>query len=407
MRIDRTSGSFAAVTVVFGLFMVAASVPSPLYGVYALRWHFSPATLTLVFAVYVVALLAALLTTGTLSDRLGRRPVLLGALVVQSVAMVAFLLADGVAWLYLARVLQGLATGVATTAASAWLLDAQPRRPPGLGAVVNSATPAAGLAIGAIGAGALVQYGPYPLRLVYVVLLAGFVLSVVAVAVLADPVDGRRRIRPGDLRPRLALARPLRPVFLAVLPCLVATWALGGLYLSLGPTVVLSLEHSQNRLVGAVAVFLLTGAGAVSSVLLRHLSPRSGVLGGSTLLAAGVVVSLAGVAVDSAALYLAGSAVAGAGFGWAFLGAYRTLTAVAAPADRGGLVSSIYVASYLAFSVPAVLAGVMATAVGLRPTTVAYGLLVVGLAVLSIVLTARQRHPGAVAGRPVLENAAG
>jgi len=124
-----------------GLLMIAAAVPSPLYGVYQADWHFSAATLTAVFAVYVVALLAAFLVAGRLSDHLGRRPVIIAALVTEVVAMACFGIASAVPMLYVARIVQGLATGAAIGAVSAALLDLQPAGSPQLASLVNSAAP--------------------------------------------------------------------------------------------------------------------------------------------------------------------------------------------------------------------------------------------------------------------------
>jgi MFS family permease len=165
---------------VLGFLMFAASAPSPLYTVYAARWGFSSTTLTVIFAVYAFALLAALLTTGELSDRVGRRPVLAVALVVQTAGMVTFVAAQGVAALYAARILQGIGTGIATGAISAWLRDLDPPEKPGLGGVVGGIAPMAGLAAGALGSGLLVQSGPDPLRLVYFLLTGAFLVALAA-----------------------------------------------------------------------------------------------------------------------------------------------------------------------------------------------------------------------------------
>jgi NAD(P)-dependent dehydrogenase (short-subunit alcohol dehydrogenase family) len=130
----RPARGFWIASTVLALFSTAASAPSPLYGVYAERWSLSPATLTLVFAVYAFALLSALLLFGTLSDAIGRRPVVLAAIALLSAALCVFVAAGGVAWLFVARTLQGFATGLSTAAVSAWLLDLQPAaRPDGTG----------------------------------------------------------------------------------------------------------------------------------------------------------------------------------------------------------------------------------------------------------------------------------
>src|SRR4051812_42665503 len=173
----------------------AASAPSPLYVVYQQRWGFSSVTLTAVFAVYAVALLAALLTVGGLSDFIGRRPMLAAALLADAVAMIVFLEADGVPWLVAARIVQGAATGTALGVISAYLIDLQPPGQPKLGALVNSVGSGLGLAIGALLAGVLVEYAPAPSRLVFVVLTVALAALVPLTLVLPETV---RRI-PGAL----------------------------------------------------------------------------------------------------------------------------------------------------------------------------------------------------------------
>jgi MFS family permease len=379
--------SFATVTAVLGLFMMAAAAPTPLYGYYAEHWRFSAINLTAVFAVYAVALLAALLVAGSLSDAIGRRPVILAGIALEAGAMLLFLLAGSLGWLYAARILQGVATGLVTAAVSASLLDFQPAERPGRGALVNALTPTFGLGVGALLAGGLVQYAALPTRLVYILLLAGCGLLAVAVATMSESVLDRRRF---VLRVRFGVEPGVRRQFLAALPCLIATWALGGLYLSLGPSLGLLLLGSTNRLAGATATIGLTVAGGLASIAVRSWSPVRAMLVGCTALTTGAVVTIGGLAASSSAAFLIGSAIAGIGFGSAFLGAFRTLAALATPQHRGELVAAVYIVSYLAFSIPAVVAGVAATHAGLRDTAIGFGAFVAVLALSAIGLTARQ-----------------
>ncbi|MEV6981871.1 MFS transporter [Sphaerisporangium sp. NPDC051017] len=379
-------------------FMAAAGAPSPLYVVYQARWGFSPATLTAVFAVYALALLCALLTVGGLSDFVGRRPVLVVALLLEAVAMAMFLTAGGAGHLLLARALQGLATGAAAGAISAGLVDLQPAPGSRLGSLLNSVAPTAGLAAGALGTGLLVQYAPAPTALVFALLTVVFLALACAVAFLPDTVDPR----PGalaSLRPKVSVPAGARGVFLAALPCLIATWALGGLYLSLGPSLMAGVLHVTDHSVGGLVVTALTGAGAVASIVVRDLPPRRVMITGSATLAAGIAVTLAALAVSSVLLFFAGTIVAGSGFGTSFLGAFRSLATLAAPSERAELFAAVYLASYLAFSVPAVLAGKAVPAFGLEPTALTYGALVIALALLSATITATRR-PSLAHGTP-------
>jgi MFS family permease len=124
-------------------FLAASAAPTPLYGLYQERWHFSPVTTTVVFAVYALAVLAALLTFGRLSDHVGRRPVLAVAIAVQMLSLVVFVFANGVPTLLVARLLQGLAAGAATGAVGAAMLDIDRVR----GTLANSIAPGIGIVV--------------------------------------------------------------------------------------------------------------------------------------------------------------------------------------------------------------------------------------------------------------------
>ncbi len=261
-RVDSRA-AFWIIAATFLLFLFAAAAPSPLYAVYAARWHFSAITLTEVFGVYAIALLVTLLFTGSLSDALGRRPVIFAALLIQLAGMTGFVLASSVEWLFVARTVQGIATGLATSALAASFVDLHRPDRPMLGPVVNSATPIAGLALGALTSAALVQYAPDPLHLVYWLLLAGFIATAVAISLIPEPA-----IQRGTLHwvPRVGVEPAIRPAFAAALPSLIAAWGVGGFYLSLGPSLVLQLAGSSNRVLGGIAIALLAGVGAVSIV---------------------------------------------------------------------------------------------------------------------------------------------
>ncbi|MGP0048519.1 MAG: MFS transporter [Solirubrobacteraceae bacterium] len=355
---------------VLGLLVFASSAPSPLYGVYQQKWRFSATALTAIFGVYALALIVTLLMVGALSDYVGRRPVIVAALVVEIGAVSLFLAATGAGWLYGARVLQGCAVGAATSALSAALIDLQPEgstRAP----VVNSFVPGFGLAVGALVTSALVQYGPAPTHLIWWLLLGGFGLAIPGV--LAVPESVARH--PGalrSLRPRLGVPRPCLGAFIAGVPGLVALWALGGFYLSLGPSLAGSIVGSRNLLWGGVVIMLLAGVGSTSSLLFRNSAPADAVLWGALALLGGVGVTVGGIEAPSAALFLVGTAVAGVGFGVSFLGGFRILSALAAPAERARMVATIYVVCYLSLSLPAIVAGVAATHSGLHDASLGY-----------------------------------
>lgn len=400
-RLSRPVG-FAVAGIALVALMAGAAAPSPLYPVYQQLWGFSSFTLTVIFAVYVVALLGTLLTIGSLADHIGRRPMLVGGLLLLAVAMVTFAHADGVGDLLLARIVQGIATGAITGAVSALILDLQPSTH--TGSVVTGGAPGFGLALGAAVAGGFVQHAPAPRESVFWTLF-GCYLVLAAVALFAPDLSRRssdlRAIR-NAARPSVGVAPEARSTFVAWAPAIAATWALGGLYLSLGSSAVSRLFGvADHFVVGLVLATFFAPAALV--LLMIHLVPQHarralglGALGG------GVAITVVGVLLESSAVYVVGSAVAGIGFGATFQAAVAAI-GVVTPADkRAQTFAATYVLGYTAFSVPAVIAGLAAQDWGLRPTLIGYGVLDVALVAAAALLAARAaRRAAAVRPEPL------
>jgi MFS family permease len=395
-RVSRTT-AFWSVAALLVLMLAASGVPSPLYRVYQQEFGFSSGVLTTVFGIYSFALLASLLVVGGLSDHVGRRPVLIAAFVLEAAAMALFLFADGVGWLLAARVVQGLATGALTSTLGASLLDLQHRDRP-LGAFINSASPGLGLSVGAVGAGLLVQWVPSPTDWVFGVLTAVFLLAALGTYLLPES-SPRLPGAAASLRPRVHVPPAHRLAFVVALPILVACWALGGLYASLGPSLVADVFGIDNHLVGGLLILALNGTGIVGSLALRTSPPERALLVGALVFTVGVMGTLAALVATSVGLLFTAAVVTGFGFGAAFLGAVATITHGVAPGHRAGLLASIFVAGYLAFSIPAIAAGIAVGEVGLTRTTEVYGLVVVLLALVAVAGLVRARR-ALLAGPP-------
>jgi len=391
---------------VFFLLFFAAAAPSPLYGVFQAQWRFSATTLTAVFAAYALVLLVALLVFGSVSDYVGRRRVILAGLAMAAGACGLFLAANGAGMLFAARALQGAAVGTASSALGAALIDLQPEGS-GRAPVVTTTASLLGLAAGGLGTSALVQYGPAPAHLVWWLLLGAFLAAGVAVLAMPETAPARPGVL-ASLRPRVGVPRRARGAFAMALPCLIAVWMLSGFYLSLGPSLAAQVLHSPDLLWGGLVIFLLAGIGAAGAVVFHGASGPTAMLAGCLVLLAGAVVTLAAIETASAAAFLTGTAVAGAGFGTAMLGVFRTVSALAAPGQRAGLIAAYFIASYLAFSIPVVAAGVATTHVGLHRTALVYCAALAVLAALaagSLIFRKRSHGPGvrstASAGQPV------
>ncbi|GLV97925.1 MFS transporter [Streptomyces lavendulae] len=377
--------------------LAASSAPTPAYALYQAAWHFSAMTLTVVFSAYVLALLVALLTAGTLSDHLGRRPVLAGALLAEAVAMAVSAAAQGVPELIAGRILQGLATGVATSAAGAALLDFEAPDRPGRAAVANGIMPVAGMALGVLASTALVQYAPAPTRTVYLLLLVLFIAQ--AAAVRLTPETARTESgtwRPVRLlhllRPTITVAPASRPGLALAAPGIVAAWALGGFYSSLGPSLARLIAPHAAHATGGLVFFTLTAAAGLAGHAARALPARTVSLAGAALLIPGALLTLAAPHLHSLLALFAGTALAGAGFGGVTQGALRLLLRPAAPGERAGTLATYYALSYLAMSIPVVLAGLLTNLYGLQTSVALYGATVVALTLTGLIRAAHLPH---------------
>ncbi|MDB5961017.1 MAG: transporter [Massilia sp.] len=345
-------------------------------------------------ASYSVALHACLLVYGALSDFRGRRAVVLFTMVLELCALLLFLHADSVASLIAARLLQGVATGIATSAVGAALIDIDQAK----GALVNSAAPMVGMGIGALGTSVLVQFAPAPTMLVFELLLAVFAVQLLGVWFMPETVVQRVGALQ-SLWPRIAIPAQARSALWKVMPVNTAQWALGGFYLSLGPSVARVVTGSHAPVIGGAAIAALVLPSAVAILFVRARSPRFALMGGAAMLGLGLAISLAGIASLSGPLFFIGTVVGGFGFGASFNGSLRSVVALASPQQRGELMAGFFTFSYLAFSVPAMLAGVAVGRFGLQATGLGYGLALLALVAGALSLLLLQRPlPGSQSG---------
>ncbi|MEV0889993.1 MFS transporter [Promicromonospora sp. NPDC050262] len=375
--------ALAGAALAFTSMYLAAGALTPLLVVYRARWDFPPSLLTVAFAVYAVGFLAAALVLGSLSDHLGRRPVLIGALVVQLASNLVFLLALDVGWVIAGRIIQGIASGAATAAFTAALVEHAPDGRKGLGPILGSVGLTGGLAVGSLLAGLAIQLTPSANTIVFVVLS---VLTVVGgLAVAASPETIRRG--PGALRsmiPQVAVPPAARPEFLAAAPVVAAVWMLAGLSGGLAPSMVHSVFHLDSGLLDGLAGFIAPAVSVVVGLSFARVRPRTAVTIGIYSASLGAVGIIAGAWAGSLGAMFVGQAVAGVGFGAAFTAALGLIIPLVAAHQRAGVVAGVYVVSYLGLGLPVVVAGQLTDALGVVPTVGWYSAVVVALSLLSL-----------------------
>jgi len=346
------------------LFALGTSLITPLIPLYQDRLEFGDTVVTLFLGCYVAALVPSMLTLGQLSDRVGRKGVLLGALATLALAQGILITEPGLAGLLVARAIQGLATGAFFGTCTAFLVDAAPLGRRGFVSVLGSVSIRLGLGSGPGIGGLIAEYGGAPLRLPFELHLVALAIAAVVVVTLPETVRLRSR-RPLTLRLEVPAAE--RAVFWRVLVPSGALFSLfDGVALSLIPVfLVRTLGVDNYALVGA-AGFLVLVSGAASQLVLPRLAPERAIGWGLAAAAATSVGVVMAAPAESAPLALVAVSATGAAAGLVFKGGVDLCTQIAPVEDRGKLISSYYVACYLGgFSVPLLVVGVLSDLIGL------------------------------------------
>ncbi|MFF2050799.1 MFS transporter [Leifsonia sp. NPDC058194] len=394
----RPVAAFTGTALAFVAVALAVGAPSPLFVLYEQEWGFAPWLLTVAFAIYAVTLLITLLVAGSLSDHIGRRPVLIGALALQVVAMLMFLFASDIGWIIAARSVQGVATGAAMSTFTAALVELAPERQKKLGATIGSTAPVGGIALGAFFTGLAVQFTSAPTTLVFVTLALLFAAGILVVA--ASPETVRRRA--GAVRslvPRLVIPRAARGEFAGAIPLFLATWMLAGLFIGLSPSILHGVFHLDSGLLNGAIVAVPPAVGAVAGLALTRAPARRTTVWAMAAIVAGIVLAGVGIAGAVLPLLFAGATVAGAGFGAGFSAMLRILAPLAPNDKRAELFAGIFLVSYLAYGVPALVAGELIATVGLLPTVLGYSVAIAAAAIVALVVQAVRVRKDLTSGR--------
>jgi hypothetical protein len=366
------AAAFAGTAVAYAGLYLAAGAPSPLFVQYQQLWGFPAGLLTIAFAAYALGLVAAILVFGSLSDFIGRRPVLIGALAVEFAAMVMFIFAPNIGWVIAARVVQGIATGAATSAFSASLLELAPERSKKLGAIIGGAAPAGGLGLGALLAGAAVQFSDSASVIVFTSLAVIMVLGAL-VATFARETVTRQAGALRSLAPRVVIPSGAHREFAGTIPVLLGSWMLAALFIGLAPTIIRSIFHIDSGLVEGITVFIEPGIAAVTGFVLGVFSPRRVTLSGGVGVLVGTAIIVAAIGFEILPLLWIGGLIGGVGFGASFSGALRILGPFAQAHQRAELFAAVFLVAYLSFGLPAIVLGQLVAPLGLLTTVIGFG----------------------------------
>ena len=375
--------SFAAMTTAFAAFFIAAGAPTPLLPIYEANWKFPASMVTVAFGVYAIALLLTLLIIGSLSDHIGRRPLLIGALALELVSMLVFLVSPSIPWIIAARIIQGVATAAATSSFSAAILELAPDQRKHLAGVITGLAPAAGIGIGALFSGVIAQFSSSAAATVWITLAAVMLVALVF-AIFTPETTARKPGAVASLRPRVSVPPAARGVFAVTLPSLIAAWLVSALFLGLMPTILRLKFGIDSPAVSGLAAFAEQGTGGAVAVALSSMKPQRLVFAGGFAIVAGIGLFIASITATSLPLLWAGTVVGGAGLGGAFTGTIRSLVPLVEAHERAGLFSAIYLVSYVTFGVPVIVAGLFLSTTGVTAIALTFGAVTVAAAAAGV-----------------------
>ncbi|WP_407562878.1 MFS transporter [Streptomyces sp. 184] len=361
----RIGGWYLAAAGVFAVGMAGTTLPTPLYGLYEEEIGFSEFMVTVVFAVYALGVIAALLVAGDFSDVLGRRPVLLVAVGLSAASAVCFLAETGLPLLFAGRLLSGFSAGLFSGAATAAVLELAPPELRGQAAFAATAANMGGLGCGPLLSGILAEYAPWPLRLPFLVHLALLAAAFAVLRVLPESVAPRTPRPP--LRPQgMVVPRETRGAFVPAALAAFAGFSVLGLFTAVAPGFLAQTLGEENLAVTGAVVFSVFCSSTVGQFLMGRVGERRALATGCLVLTAGMALVASSLLAESLPVLVAGAVVVGLGQGLAFRAALTDVSAVAPDEHRGATISAFFVVAYTGISLPVVGVGALTVPLDLR-----------------------------------------
>jgi MFS family permease len=381
---------FWLVAGIFAIVQIGGTLPIPLYVLWKTKFGFGTATLTLIFAVYALGTLLSLLLLSPLSDQLGRRRALVAALALAVLSFGAFLLADSVGVLLIARFVSGMASGMVAASATAALSELEPHARARRASLTATAANLGGLGLGPLIAGFIAQDGHDPTKLVFWVYLALLVPAVLAVWLVTETIE---HAGPVAWRPRgLALPAGARTEFALVASVGFCAYTLFGLFSSLVPSFLGSSLHEHNHAIAgaiAAAIFLIA---VIAQLVLHRMSPPAALTAGVLTLLIGLALIELGLWSDSLAVFLVGTFAGGVAAGLAFMGGIATVNQIAAPEHRASVVAAFLTCAFAGLAIPAVVVGLASESLGTDDATLYCAIVIAALALVALAALRRSEQ---------------
>jgi MFS family permease len=380
----------AVVASLVGVMFVATTLPTPLYVIYEHTFGFSRVTLTLIYAVYVVGNLVALLLLGRTSDIIGRRKVSFAAMAVAAVSTLLFLFAPGTAWLFWARIFNGLAIGLTAGTATAWITELDPDQDRSRASFITTSSNFLGLAIGSSAAGLLAQYEPWPLQLPFVVYLVVVAVLAIQIARTRETVAARSHGLDALLqRPRLGVPAGLRTQFIAPAVTAFGAMALVGFYAALLPSILAENLGQTSHAVAGLVVGLLMLVVSITIVVTRNVTSRIAMLAGLALMLPSLALLVVAQAAGSMQILLAGTVVSGISAALGYRGSLQVVNEIAPPDCRAEIVSTYFVAAFAGNALPVIGVGIISSFASPVIASIVFAVTIAVFAIVALMIARR------------------
>lgn len=375
---------FIGAVYAFMIVMMGTTLPTPLYPIYSDAFHLSPLMITIIYAVYALGVIGGLLVFGQLSDRIGRRYVLIPGIILSVLSAVVFLSATNVGLLLLGRVISGLSAGLFTSTATATIVNLAPDNKKNQASTIASSVNMLGLGFGPLLCGVLAQYLPYALHLVFIVDIVLLIPAFIGIWLMPEPIQNKQSFQ--IKVQKLSVPSNIRGTFIyAVIPVFVG-FSMLGLFTAISPNFLGEILNIQNKAIIGVTVFLVFCASTVGQLLFKEKSDYNVLMLGSATLIVGVILVGISLPLGSYVLLLIGAIVSGFGQAFSFRAGLSTVNTVSPSDKQGEITSAFFTIAYVAISIPVVGVGLLQLGLSVQGAGIVFSIIVVILAIISLLL---------------------
>lgn len=348
------------------VFTMGTSIVTPLFPIYKAHFGLSNGTVTLLFATYTATVVPTMLLAGNLSDRLGRKRLILPGMALITAASLVFGFSTSLPLLFVGRVLQGLAIGMFLGVGTAFVVDHALPDHKASAAQIAGMGFRVGFGLGPGLAGLLAQYASDPMHLSFRLHALVMVVGIVAIVVAPETLARRR----GGSLLQIGVGVPhgqMRGFATFLAPAAFLMSFFDATLLSLAPLYLVGELHVTNiALIGLVG-FLVLAAGGFTPMVFRSIDPRRAIMAGVTASTVGSLLIIGASAAGTAVLVVVAAAIIGFTNGLILQGA-ASIASIAVPIEeRGKLMSALYMCAYSG-TVPTVALGYLSRAIGLTET---------------------------------------